>query len=303
MMKNMILIIGIIIIVTGCNQNNKPVSKVEVITTEGYELHQVKNSNKTMILFPGGAATAKEIKEDFDILPIATEHDISVLLVNFNRHLWIDKIQTERLSKELNSIFLSHNLNHDNVFIGGMSIGGNVALTLGDYLIQNKNLIAPKGIFMVDSPIDLFALYESATKDFLNSDFDEERLAEPRFIIDYFTEEFGRDSLVENIQKVSPFTLRAGKNSVPYLKEINLRFYTEPDSLWWQQNRQTDFENTNAYVIQQIAKNLEKAKWTKFELIETENKGYRSNGDRHPHSWSIVDVEELVSWVKGTEGQ
>ena len=232
-MKYITLTIGIIILVTGCNQTKKPVDKVEVIITKGYELHQVKNSNKTMILFPGGAWTAKEIKEDFNILPIATEHNISVLLMNFNRHLWIDEIQTEQLSKDLDSLFINHNLNYDNVFIGGMSIGGNVALTLSNYLIQKNNLIAPKGVFIVDSPIDLLALYISSTKDFLNSDFDEERRAEPRFIINYFTEEFGKDSLVENIQKVSPFTLKTGKNSVPNLDKVNLRFYTEPDSLWW----------------------------------------------------------------------
>jgi len=298
-MKSITLITGILlIIVIGCNQSKEPASDVEVITTKGYELHRVKNSNKTLVLFPGGGTTAKEIKADFNILPIATEHNISVLMVNFNRHLWIDKIQTERLSNELDTLFLRHNLNYDHVFIGGMSIGGNVALTLSNYLIQTNNLIAPEGVFIVDSPIDLFALYESATKDLLNSDFDEQRLAEPRFIINYFTEEFGKDSLVENIQRVSPFTLKTGKNSVPDLSKVKLRFYTEPDSVWWQKNRQTDFENTNAYVIQQIAKNLKKEKWTKFELIETENKGYRSNGDRHPHSWSIVDIEELLNWVK-----
>ena len=29
----------------------------------------------------------------------------------------------------------------------------------------------------------------------------------------------------------------------------------------------------------------------------TEKKGYRANGDRHPHSWSIVDKKELIKWM------
>lgn len=33
------------------------------------------------------------------------------------------------------------------------------------------------------------------------------------------------------------------------------------------------------------------------EYIPTENKGYRSNGERHPHSWSIVDGTDLVNWM------
>ena len=35
------------------------------------------------------------------------------------------------------------------------------------------------------------------------------------------------------------------------------------------------------------------------ELILTQDKGYRPDGQRHPHSWSIVDEEEMVGWLLG----
>ncbi|MEM6265695.1 MAG: hypothetical protein AAGI38_24545, partial [Bacteroidota bacterium] len=59
-----------------------------------------------------------------------------------------------------------------------------------------------------------------------------------------------------------------------------------------------DFESTNAYTLQQIAKDLREKNWVQFELIETKNKGHRANGERHPHSWTIVDVPELMRWIK-----
>lgn len=301
-MKHFTLLILIVTVIFSCKttpqKENKILSKVQVKTTDNYELHQVKNSNKILVLFPGGGATSKETKEEFNILPIATDNNVSVLLMNFNRHLWIDKIQTAQLSKELETIFIENNLNQNDVFVGGMSIGGNVALTLANFQAESKKSIVPKGVFIIDSPIDLYALYESSIKDVSNSDFDEERLAEPKFIISYFEDKFGKESLLDNIQQVSPFTIKTDRNSVPFLKDIKLRFYTEPDSLWWKENRQTDFESTNAYAIQQIANQLKNEKWNQFELIETENKGYRSNGERHPHSWSIVDVDELLNWMK-----
>ena len=43
-----------------------------------------------------------------------------------------------------------------------MSIGGTVALTLSDYLSKTNSPIKPNGVFVVDSPIDLYALYESS---------------------------------------------------------------------------------------------------------------------------------------------
>ena len=33
------------------------------------------------------------------------------------------------------------------------------------------------------------------------------------------------------------------------------------------------------------------------ELITTTGKGYRPDGRRHPHSWSIVDELDLVRWL------
>ena len=271
---------------------------VEHIVHENYELYKAKDSKATLVLFPGGASSAKETKEEFDITTTATANNVSILFMNFNRHLWIDKTTSKQLSNELETIFTENDLKTVNVYIGGMSIGGNVALILSNYLHQNNINIAPKGTFIVDSPIDLYGLYESSLKDIANPNFDEERLAEPKWIVDYFEKEFTKDSLLPNIQNVSPFTLQSKYTSVSNLKNIKVRFYTEPDSLWWSENRQTDFESTNAYTIQQIGKDLRTQNWNQFELIETENKGYRANGDRHPHSWSIVNARNLMEWIK-----
>jgi hypothetical protein len=33
------------------------------------------------------------------------------------------------------------------------------------------------------------------------------------------------------------------------------------------------------------------------ELITTQGRGMRPDGNRHPHSWSIVDEKELQAWL------
>ena len=95
----------------------------------------------------------------------------------------------------------------------------------------------------------------------------------------------------------SPFSLDSNVNSIPYLKNLHLRFYTEPDSMWWQKNRQTKYENTNAARIIALTEQLQQNDWSKLELVQSKSKGYRSNGKRHPHSWSIVDVNGLMNWM------
>lgn len=292
-----------LILIIGCKNQSKKEQKlkyeVTTIQNDDYELIKSSESKTLLIVFPGGGSTSKETKRDFKIIEKATEKGVSVLLMNFGRHLWIDKEDSQQLSNLIKKAIDENDLKTDNVYIGGMSIGGTVALTLSDYLCKTNSLLKPKGVFVVDSPIDLYALYKSSQKDIARKDFTEERLAEPKWIINYFEEEFGgKDSLLLNIQKVSPLTIKTNNiDNIKNLKNEKLRFYTEPDTLWWKENRQTDFESTNAYTLQRTNELLNNQYWSNVELIQTKEKGFRNDGDRNPHSWSIVDTDNLINWI------
>lgn len=300
-MKKLIILIFLISI--GCKEKKKDLrsasSEIIPVINEDYELIKIYDSKALLIVFPGGGTTSKETKENFKIIEKAKNNNISVLLMNFNRHLWIDDKDSQQLKVDLEKIIEENNLNTDNAFIGGMSIGGTVAISISDFLHESNSSLRPKGVFVVDSPIDLYALYQSSKKDVSRKDFTEERLAEPKFIIEYFESEFGKDdSLLQSIQKVSPVTLQTrNPKNISHLKNKKIRFYTEPDTLWWKENRQTDFKSTNAHILQKTHALLNDKGWKNVQLIQTKNKGYRINGERHPHSWSIIDVDNLIDWI------
>ncbi|EGV42597.1 hypothetical protein BZARG_1833 [Bizionia argentinensis JUB59] len=58
-----------------------------------------------------------------------------------------------------------------------------------------------------------------------------------------------------------------------------------------------DYKQMNAFHIKRLADFLTSNNYKNVEYIPTQNKGYRANGVRHPHSWSIVDKEELLQWM------
>lgn len=201
-----------LILMVGCkNQSQKEqTSNNEIITvvTKDYELIKCSKNTGLLIIFPGGGSNAKGTKEEFKIVEKATEKGVSVLLMNFSR-LWITPSDVALFAKQVSEAVEKNNITTNKIYIGGMSIGGSTALTLSEYLHQSNSTLKPKGVFVVDSPIDLFALYESSQKDVLRKDFTEERLAEPKWIINTFEEQFGgKDSLLINIQKFSPFTVK-----------------------------------------------------------------------------------------------
>lgn len=76
-----------------------------------------------------------------------------------------------------------------------------------------------------------------------------------------------------------------------------IKFYIEPDIDQYENIRKTDFKSTNAYTIQKLYALLKANNWKGVELIESKNKGCRSNGDRNPHSWSIINVDNLLNWI------
>ena len=53
----------------------------------------------------------------------------------------------------------------------------------------------------------------------------------------------------------------------------------------------------NAYYIRKLSQSLKESGFSQVDYIPTKNRGYRDNGDRHPHSWSIIDKDDLIKWI------
>lgn len=291
-----ILSILILFIISGCFSSDKE-SNPKTIAVD-YELVKAKNQKALLILFPCFPCDSENTKAEFKIIDIAIKNNISVLMMNFNQHLYLEKGEKEKLAKQLNSILKEENLKSENIFIGGFSSGGNVSFLLGNYLVQTKNKIQPKGLFLIDSPIDLLELYKTSKKN-IQKNVASESVEEAKWIVSEFDNIFGEPSKgISKYEENSPFTFQSKSiQNISSLKDVKLRLYTEPDTIWWKENRANEYEDLNAYSIEKLAEELKKQKFDKTELIKTSNKGYRSNGNRHPHSWSIVDEKDLVKWI------
>jgi len=224
---------------------------------------------------------------------------VAVLLMNFSQHLWLEPADKTALTQQIRNALNDHHLPADRVFLGGFSSGGNVALLLGNHLLDTDSAgVGVRGVFAVDAPVDLVGLYRSAEKNVANN-CSPAAVAEGNFLLDHLRTTWGTpEKNLATYERFSPFTAQTHHiDNLQALKSTPLRLYTEPDSAWWQINRRVDFAQTNAFRFRQLDTTLRNAGFAQVELIETRNKGYRANGDRHPHSWSIVDVPDLLTWV------
>ena len=99
--------------------------------------------------------------------------------------------------------------------------------------------------------------------------------------------------------KLSPYSFSdSTQTAIRKLSNMPLRIYTEPDINWWLKERGADFTNMNATECSAMINELNRLGNESAELITTQNKGYRKpQNKRHPHSWSIVDNDELIKWL------
>ena len=174
----------------------------------------------------------------------------------------------------------------------------NVALLISDFVIQQDLDISPKKVFIVDSPIDLVALYNASEKN-IERNFSELSVQESTWILETLGKQFGNpNSDISKYQERAIYTSKTDNiDNLRYLKNTKIRLYTEPDTLWWKENRMADYEQMNAYYIKRLSETLNKLEFKGVEYIPTIDKGYRANGLRHPHSWAIVDKKGLVDWI------
>lgn len=297
-------IILLVLIAISCKgqiekNNRSKKAKSEIIETANFKLIKAKNQRGLLILFPCFRCDAVNTLTEFKITEIGVKNDFSILAMNFNQHLYLTEIEKQELANPLTQIVRKYDLSEKNIFFGGFSSGGNVSLLMCDYLIENKNKIQPKGIFIVDSPIDLLGLYKTAQKN-NKMNFSKTFTQESMWIKSFFDNTFGNPNTgIHKYEKYSPYTLETQNiENLKNLKNIKIRFYTEPDIKWWQENRNTDYKDLNAYYLKKLSDQIKTELENKnIDLIETKNQGYHANGKRHPHSWSIVNVNDLINWM------
>jgi len=158
----------------------------------------------------------------------------------------------------------------------------------------------PTAAFAVDPPLDFERMYNSAQRDIRlskGSEPNEENL----YIVERLKKEIGGspDKYLSEYHKFSPYSFSdTTQLAIKKLEKIPIRIYTEPDISWWMKERRADLTSMNSTECSAFINELNRLGNQKAELIATHNKGYRKpDNSRHPHSWSIVDNDELIKWL------
>lgn len=277
-----------------------------------YSLLPDEAVQSTLVLLPSsGELVENVINCNRKLIQLAAQNHILIIVPSINNDQGMD--DDKRALNFLNTVFkeviTKYNAPKDKFVLSGFSNGGMIALRYAELAKENNNktAIVPCAILGVDPPVDIAELYNAAKRDLsmnqgrpgltpakLNG------LREAKSIVSFYDKTYGGSpkQYPEQYIKRSMFS-RSQKDggNARYLVDIPVRLYADPDILWAINERNRDYFDMNAASLSSMINLLKIQGNTKAEFIPAIGKGYRLDGTRHPHSWSIVDPQDCIQWI------
>lgn len=292
----------------GCNNHTSEIMIDKIVIDDedpnyGY-YHAVKpklNVDAVLFLLPGFGQKSEDIFLDSKLPELAFENGILTIGFSGIMRLTADSLLTNKIDQVVSDVLDRYGLDSPFVVFGGFSAGGTIALRYSEKCLENPDLhpTKPGAIFMVDSPVDLFYSWELAMQNMRNN-YSEITVNEAKHIEKVYRHYYGTvpSENPETFRSLSPFSMDTilGRNEATLI-QTPLRTYHDIDVKWRLENRNQTVRNSNYLVSSELINRLLLLGNTNAEFIQSHNSGYRRNGDRHPHSWSIVDDKECIYWI------
>lgn len=274
-------------------------------STQNYYMALLPDStSKGLLLIIGGFCASPAVVINETTLPVtACKAGYTVIIpalyncdsINSNA------IAQKRLIEIIPELIKKYNIPANKFIIGGQSMGGHQALFYAEqaFKLNDKNIIKPDLVFGVDPPLNMKRLWNS----FIHSvqlNFSDVAVAEATEQLRRFKILYG-GSPSQNPKKYEAFSsyfadAKDGGNA-KYLKNVPVRLYCDPDISWIIEKRRGSAEFMNMSDLSGCISQLKILGNNNAEFINCLGKGFKPDGTRHPHFFSMLDADEFVLWA------
>lgn len=256
----------------------------------------------TLVLFPPTWQTTENvINHNIELVKNAYSRNLLVIIPSINYNLCLDDVSMSFINQSINDVLERYAPPSDKFIVGGFSLGGMNAICYTEMAYESDSITAikPVAVYGVDPPLDLARLYNSFLRT-LEKNFSQPAKNEAKDYIAKLNHQFGGspEKFADVYVKYSMYS-RSQKDggNAKYLVSVPVRIYCDPDIDWQLNNRRMDYYDMNAVDQTAMINHLLLMGNEGAEFINSLGKGYRLDGRRHPHSWSLVEPEECVEWM------
>ncbi len=238
-----------------------------------------------------GSLTAEALRQDVGLLHITTGNRLD---------FFFDDETTADVARRIEQLLIGHDLRGVPVYAAGLSLGGTRALKLAIHLARHPDpyWLHLAAVAIVDAPLDMVRMWHAeqrATRIAYHS----AAADEGRWVSYLLETNLGGTPKEANDQYVaySPFSYGAPEGgNARYLVDLPIRAYHEPDVDWWIEHRRKSYYEMNSLDLAGLITELKVQGNDEATLITTHHQRDGFDEASSPHTWSIVDNEELMSW-------
>lgn len=255
--------------------------------------------NGAVVLMPGTWETTEHLISSTQTLcELAYQNHLAVLTLSINQRLTLTDATIALMNEMLTDATSHYHIPKNKIAIGGWSMGGLFSLRYTELANQDsaKTAIKPAAAFSCDGPCDLeniYSMFQHKLKKYPENN-------EAAYGIEEMRKYCGGtpDEVKEKYKHFSCYShANDDGGNAKYLVHTPVRIYNDVDANWWMQNRGLDMYSMNALDHTAMILFLNENGNKMAEFINSYQKGYRIEGNRHPHSWSIVEPNDCMKWI------
>lgn len=261
-----------------------------------------KKIHGALVLFPPTwQKTETVINHNIELIQTAHDKGLLVIVPSINYNLCLDETSMSFVNGVFTDVLKKYAPPADKFVFGGFSLGGMNAIRYTEMAYENvaQTVVKPKAVYGVDPPLDWARMYRTFER-ILEKNFSLPAMNEASDYIAKIKREFGGspDDFPDIFIQHSMYS-RSEKDggNAQHLKSVPVRIYSDPDIDWHLKERRSSFYDINAVDQTAMINYLLLQGNDKAEYINCLGKGYRMDGRRHPHSWSLVDPNECIDWM------
>jgi hypothetical protein len=256
----------------------------------------------TLILLPSAwESTESVLNNNRKLCELASDSNMLIIVPSINYNIGLDQIALNFLNTSFSDVLKRYNPPKSKCVIGGFSLGGINAIRYTEAAYENDSIttIKPIAVYGVDPPLDWANTYRIFERT-VTLNFSVPAVNEAKEFLQIMNTNFGGSPQLFpakylNYSAYSRSMMDGG--NAKYLLTVPIRIYCDPDIDWWMKNRQADYYDMNALDQTAMINQLQIMGNHKAEFVNALGKGYRLNGQRHPHSWSIAEPVDCLNWM------